>query len=300
MKSFLLKLLIYVLLCILADYSVGIVFDNLRTSAISGANKKNTHVWETSNEDILIFGSSRALDHYIPQLFEDSLKLSCYNCGEDASGITLFFPRWKSIKQRYTPKYIIYDIYNPDFLIIDKTTNYVTKMTPYYGRNKLVDSLLESEDRYVSYKMLSKCYRYNSQLYDLLLDRFRSNDILDKGFYTVNNSTLKEGKYAPIKYGNVTFDDKRINMFECFIKDVKGKTKLIISISPIFKGTDESIYTRILDLAKMYDVPVLNHLNDTAFTEHREYFANPIHMNTRGAEAYTNTIVEEFRKLTNN
>lgn len=298
MKKFLIKLLLFISICIVADICVGSILENLRTNAISGANKKNTHVWETTNEDILIFGSSRAFDHYIPRIFEDSLNMSCYNCGEDESGIALFYSRWKSIKQRYIPKYIIYDVYVQDILTSGKS-NYVTKMKPYYGKNDMVDSLLKKEDTNVNYKMLSKCYRYNSQLYDLLLDRFRSYDILDKGFYTMNNGTLKEGKYAPVKYDSISFDENRKRMFEEFIKEVKGQSKMIISISPIYKGTDEHLFSQILGLAKKYDVPVLNHVNDTAFTEHREYFANPTHMNTKGAEAYTNVIVKEFRKLTN-
>lgn len=298
MKRFLIKLVLFISICIVADICVGVFLDNLRTNAISGANKKNTHVWETTNEDILIFGSSRAFNHYVPQIFEDSLKMTCYNCGEDESGIALFYSRWYSIKQRYIPKYIIYDVYVQDILPIGKS-NYITKMKPYYGKNYLVDSLLTKEDRNVKYKILSKCYRYNSQLYDLLLDRFRSNDILDKGFYTMNKGTLEEGKYAPVKHDNIVFDDNRKQMFEEFIKEIKGQSKLIISISPIYKGTDEHLFSQILGLAKKYDVPVLNHVNDTVFTEHREYFSNPTHMNTRGAEVYTNTIVEEFRKLTN-
>lgn len=298
MRRFILKFLLFACICIVADFVMGIGLEKLRTYAISGANKKNTHVWETTNEDILIFGSSRAFDHYIPQIFEDSLNMSCYNCGEDESGIALFYSRWKSIKQRYIPKYIIYDIYVQDILPMGKS-NYVTKMKPYYGKNYMVDSLLKIEDTNVNYKMLSKCYRYNSQLYDLLLDRFRSNDLLDKGFYTMSNGTLKEGKYAPVKYDSITFDENKKRMFENFIKEIKGQSKLIISISPIYEGTDEYLFSQILGLAKKYDVPVLNHANDTVFTEHREYFSNPTHMNTRGAEVYTNTIVEEFRKLTN-
>ena len=42
---------------------------------------------ELTKADLLVFGSSRANHHYVPEVFEDSLKLTFYNTGKDGSGI---------------------------------------------------------------------------------------------------------------------------------------------------------------------------------------------------------------------
>lgn len=46
-----------------------------------------SHAIENPKEDILIYGSSRALHTYDPRVFTSATGYSCFNCGRNASTI---------------------------------------------------------------------------------------------------------------------------------------------------------------------------------------------------------------------
>ena len=66
---------------VILDFAVGTVYKALYFSEKSRQNDRLIHSVLGTNEDILIFGSSRALHHYNPQIIEDSLGMTCYNVG---------------------------------------------------------------------------------------------------------------------------------------------------------------------------------------------------------------------------
>lgn len=53
------------------------------------------YIANKATDDIIILGSSSATHHYVLQIIEDSLGLSCYNCGEEGNGVVLAYGRLK-------------------------------------------------------------------------------------------------------------------------------------------------------------------------------------------------------------
>ena len=82
------KIGLYILLVIggvaIIDIAYGLVCKHLVGYK---SNETISHVWEDSNEDIVIFGASRAHSHYNPQIIEDSLNMSAHNYGMDGCNI---------------------------------------------------------------------------------------------------------------------------------------------------------------------------------------------------------------------
>ena len=64
-----------------------------------GGRGRDNYICDKSVDDILIFGSSRAVHHYNSSMIEDSLGMSCYNCGDDGNGIILSYGRLSMISQ---------------------------------------------------------------------------------------------------------------------------------------------------------------------------------------------------------
>ena len=110
MKKFLIKTVLFFIIIAIIDVLSGKLFTCLVEHTKGGDNWRNNYICDGVNDDILIFGSSRALHHYNPVIISDSLNLSCYNCGQDGNGAILNEARYQLILQRHRPKVLIYDV----------------------------------------------------------------------------------------------------------------------------------------------------------------------------------------------
>ena len=108
--KFIRKIALFFLLLIVLDFSIGQAFNYMSVHSKGGYVAHHNHIIDKTHEDILIFGSSRAIHHYNPEIISKDLNMTCYNAGQDGNGIILFYGWWKLISQRYHPKLIIYDI----------------------------------------------------------------------------------------------------------------------------------------------------------------------------------------------
>ena len=100
MKRFVIRLIAFLFVMLTIDRGFGMVMNYLQENAKGGYIGHHNYILQRANEDILIFGSSRALHHYNPQIVIDSLGMNCYNCGQDGNGIILFYGWWQIIKER--------------------------------------------------------------------------------------------------------------------------------------------------------------------------------------------------------
>ena len=191
MKKFINKLVLFFGLVVLTDILCGLCFDFLFAHAKSGSTERIAHIAKQTNEDMLIFGSSRAVHHYDATMIEKSLEKSCYNCGFDGQGILLFYGLYQMINRRYRPKVIVYDIQpNFDYLKGDNI-KYLKTLRPYYWNQK-IRSYISDVDKVEAVKDVSSMYRYNGIGVQTLCDLSiaRVNNI--KGYQPSESKNLKE------------------------------------------------------------------------------------------------------------
>lgn len=147
MKKFI--ILLFALFAILAgiDIATGLVFDKLTLSAKRGYTGRNEFIADKLHDPVLVFGSSRSVHHYDPQVLADSLGVPCYNCGQDGMGIITFYGRFKLLTARYTPRLIIYDVTTDFDLRRNDNVTYLTWLKPYYNRSgaEIYTSILAHE-----------------------------------------------------------------------------------------------------------------------------------------------------------
>ena len=108
-KKVILNIALVLSVVFILDFTIGKTLRYYYFKESSGTHFRTTYAIEKTNADILIFGSSRANHHYVPAIFEDSLKMKFYNTGRDGNGIFFQLAVLKSILKRYTPKIIIFD-----------------------------------------------------------------------------------------------------------------------------------------------------------------------------------------------
>ena len=295
MKKFIFSLMAFLLLLFVLDRAFGFGLTYLQNHAKGGDTARNNYICNDTEEDILIFGSSKAIHHYDPRIIEDSLQMTCYNCGNDGNGIVLLYGRYRMIEERYLPKVILYDV--TSFFDLEKGDNsrYLDWLRPYYYRSG-IDSIFWSVDKSERYKMYSSMYQYNSKILQLISDNIFPQQYDIKGYRPVN----KKMQYEPEVTASdeeYEYDSLKLYYLEKLIKDCSGKVKLIFITSPNYKATDDRVYEPLKDLCKEYDIPLLNHYCDSDFVFNKNYFYDSVHLNQDGATAFTNKVIGEVKRL---
>lgn len=297
MKRFLLKIVLLLLILVGIDFVVGLIFHSLEKNAKGGYTQRDNFICDELETDILILGSSRCVRHYNPQIITDSLEMTCYNSGQMGNGIILNFGRLKMVSERKKPKIVIYDLY-PSFDLLGGEDNhkYLTWLKSHYERDGIAD-IFDSIDQTEKFKMLSRMYRYNSRIVELLAD------------YLLSTSTARNNGFSPLrgelnrtKIGEVertqaayAYDSLKLFYLEKMIDEAKD-CRIVFVVSPIWYGMDTSIYEPAKELCRQRGIEFIDFANDAKYVHHDEYFRNGTHMNARGADEFTRDLLKYLRK----
>lgn len=298
MRTFVIKVLLFFAIIAFIDVLWGEIMNTALATTEKGDWGRRNYIINKANEDILIFGSSRAIHHYDPRIISDSLGLSCYNCAEEGCGIMLHYPRLKAILQRYSPKIVIYDVIPKyDFLEFGEITS-LGMLRP-FSTNESIRTFIWEIDKYERLKLYSGFYKYNSSFIDILMQRSSSSSLTADNFtygalvgemsYDIYNAGELEGEGLDmIKY---SYLEEFINL--CRSYDIK----LYITVSPWYKMKESDVYAPINKLCKEKGITFLNHNFDSAFNYRKDYYHNAAHLNKYGAETYTKVIAHEIKNL---
>ena len=82
MKKLLLHIVIIAGLFFIFDRTLGLGLQVLYCQSNATDEYKISYSNETTRDSVLFFGSSRALHHYVPSIFEKELGSSCYNAAD--------------------------------------------------------------------------------------------------------------------------------------------------------------------------------------------------------------------------
>ena len=295
MKKFVLKVSIFFIVVLIFDILSGKAFSYLVDHAKGGDNMRNNYICNETNEDILVFGSSRAIHHYNPIIISDSLDMSCYNCGQDGNGIILNYGRYQLICQRYHPKVLIYDVIpDYDLLVGEDNHKYLGYLCPYYDR-KGIDEVFESIDDTEKYKMKSQMYRYNYGFVQVISDYVhpqQSEGI--KGFRPVHKE-MDTMKISKRRKKEPIYDYLKIEYINKMVDELKD-TKIIFVVSPYWNGMDTTSFAPVKTMCQQRAIPFIDYSNNPKYVHHNKYFYDGLHLNARGANEFTKDLIMELRK----
>lgn len=297
MKKFLIKILTFFALLIFFDYAMGKAFDYLSAHAKGGMTQRDNYICNELETDILLCGSSRCVHHYNPKIISDSLRLSCYNSGQDGNGVILLYGRLQMIKSHHEPELIIYDITpNFDLLLGEDDHRYLTWLKPHYDR-KGISEIFQSVDKTERFKMLSSMYRYNSHFIELAADFFHPIiNVDDNGFVPIatemDKSKIKKGN--GITENNFQFDSLKIDYLRKYADEVGNK--LIFVVSPIWYGMETAQLQPLIDLCKSYHISFFDYSNNPKYVHNDLYFKDGLHLNARGADEFTQDLIKELKR----
>ncbi len=295
MKKVIINILIFFGIVAVVDYATGIAFHFLQSSKAKGGTASEYHICSDLNEDILVMGSSRAAHHYVSQIFEDSLGMSCYNGGQDGNGIVMQYGRWKMISKHHLPKVIIYDIEPAFDLSRDDNARYIGRLKP-FADDKDVMGFIASLFSMERLKLQSRMYRYNYRFLEILSDCVRPGDV-NNGYKPIFGHIREEMINDVSAQESVILtqiDPVKMDCLEKLIVEAKGKgVKVVFVSSPYWKGYRKVDMSPIVELAKKHDVLFLDY-SDSEILYNPDWFADRMHLNDEGAKVFTKDLVSRI------
>lgn len=260
------------------------------------------------NDDVLVYGSSRARKQVNPKVFEENTTSTMYNLGLDGQTVTL----QKAMQDVYfghnkIPKLILY-VVDEFTMAKDEFMFNTEQVLPY-----LNDTIIKNASR--EYKSL------NFFDYNLPLVRYAGRrEILKEVF----NTLLHNSKQANKEYKGFTFNDRKLVVkgnnnavmkdtvkivpkfakdFIQMIDDVQKKNIQLVFIIPPMHHLSWDYYAyhpqfmQFMDsVAKQKNIPILNYHNHE-FTKIDSLFADAQHVNIPGAKFFTELIVKDLKEM---
>jgi len=292
------KLFFVLIIVFVADFMIGSLLETYYFKQKAGPNSLTTYTMETTRAELLVLGSSRASHHYIPDVFEKELHLTCYNGGRDGAPVFYEYALLKSALKRYTPKAVILDLAWGDFEKTQISYDRLSILLPYYKQHPEIRSIVEMKGPFEKFKLLSRIYPYNSLAIGIFTNQTDYNvkkNLENKGYVSLANkmdTVDQKYKTPPLTY---QIDKEKVVVFESFIKDcIHAGTKLFIIASPYYYETEgEDISVTIgKKIAAKYNVPFLNFRNDTNYIKKTYLFNEPVHLNDAGARKFSSALCQ--------
>jgi hypothetical protein len=300
-KRIIFNLGLLAIIVFILDFTIGKTLKYFYFNEKSGLYYRTTISIDSTTAGVLIFGSSRANHHYIPETFEQKLKLNTYNCGREGNSILYSYAIFKAIVKRYTPQILIFDI-NLNDLNFDKVSyERLSSLLPYYNNHFEIRDIVKLISPFEKYKLLSKIYPYNSMLLTIVignmgLNKTRKGDI--KGYVPLNNN-IKDKVLHNISSVNSTVDTTKMNAVSEIIKYCETNNIHVIFIQSPMYGIGQSTTTTdyFTKLSQENKVIFWNFMNDSVFINKPEYFQDQDHLNNKGANYFSNLLVSKLKYL---
>lgn len=174
---------------------------------------------------------------------------------------------------------------------------YLPGLRYWYNEYPEIDSIFWSVAPNERYKMRLTSYRYNSQFLQLIMDNIKPLQQDAKGYRPLQGEMLYEPSATSGNEKEYVYDTLKLYYLERLVQDCRHSgTKLIFAASPLYKNANDAhIFAPIKKLCTNYGIAFINHYNDTTFNNEKSYFKDRVHMNQKGAEAYTQAIIKELR-----
>ena len=291
---FLLRFLFLLSLVAFLDLALGQGIRLLYFKQKAGYQYRMTYSIDKTGEDILIFGSSRASHHYIPQVFTQVFKRSCFNAGADGQSILFQLALLRAVEKRYDPKVIILDIKFSDFDTSSDNYDRLSILLPYYRSHPEIREIINLRSPIEKFKNISGIYPFNSTVLSILTGILKQVEPEDRNGYLPLYESFKL-KLKKENMSHKSLDPNALFALESFAREIrKEKTFAVFVISPYFitlYNTQEKLRV-IKRVAYQNGIPLFDYSQDPYFLKNPNLFADEHHLNHEGAKVFSQIIAE--------
>lgn len=306
-------LLTLIVILIGADHIISKNLKESRTYAAGEYSTWNDLYAGKINDEIVIYGSSRAVVQIDPIILSEVLNKSCYNLGIDGHNLwAQHFRHQELLKHNVKPKTIIHSL---DLTTLSGRGDLFNaeQFLPYMQRNSSVESFIKNYPvySYLDYRIPAIRYRGNAvailHALKLLFGKQPENTGRIKGYEGQNVEWNNDFATAKSKMDNywVSLDSSAINLFNNYLKKSRDENINIIFVyTPQFiegqkfvKNKDE-VTEVFMELARRYNIPFMDYSNDS-ISYNRSLFYNTGHLNKKGATLFTTKFGNDLKAFYN-
>lgn len=267
---------------------------NQHTQDVSGP--KLRYLVHDVHEDVLFMGTSRANCHYIPSIIADTLGLSVYNGGVDASNcIYAHYYILCHILAHHTPKVICLEVMPSDYAPQKDAFETTSFFAPYFGTNAQADSIFREAGTYWMYE-LSHLYRYNAKAFSNIAGLLYSRqDGGDQGYIYVPKPPHFPEKLKPYPTPE-GLDSLKLHYMQRFVSMCQERDiRLFFVVSPAYSVAAPDLYAPLKEFAARNDIPFFDYHTTGLYHDHPEYFKDEMHLWDIGARAYSATFAHDLK-----
>jgi hypothetical protein len=294
------NLLLLLLIIIICDQLTGRILKHLYFSQKSGLFFRTTYAIDSTKANIIVFGSSRANHHYVPEIFEDSLNLSFYNSGREGNFLLYNYAVFKAIVKRHRPEIVIFDVIPNELFYEKESYERLSSLLPYYTAHPEIRDVVQLKSSLEKLKILSGIYPYNSSLITVLIGNLDINSSRkgdDRGFVPLHKS-IKDTVLHTIELVPGIIDNNKINALTDIINYCDSdKIRLVFIQSPLYAIFQETGSMRYFDkLEESNKIIYWDFSNEPEIMSHPGYFQDQFHLNLQGAECFSKLLVRKIRE----
>jgi hypothetical protein len=300
-KSRVFKTILFLILVTGFDRIVGHTCENIYNKSNDYTIAKLRYTLDSTNQDILIFGSSRAMNQFNSVIIEKNTGLSTYNCGFGGQGLLFSYIQLNESLKRYTPKIVILDI-SPNILLDPESSDKLKILLPYYERDTLIYNRLTNNNYREKLKFLSSIYPYNSTIISLAR-RYNSQfrDTL-KGFIPIDRTIDTTNLDAAIsrQFPETEIPAAKFNYLDQIVSLCEEKeVPLVLVMCPVYRLNEnlERLNNQIIQYCsvKYLNVKLLDYSSNEVFYNQKDLFSDNIHLNNSGSATFSIEISKILR-----
>lgn len=249
------------------------------------------------NEDVVLMGTSRCNFHYVPSIISDTLNMSVYNGGIDASdNIYSHYIVLNHILSHHKPKIICLEVMESDFTLQEDPYTSIAFFAPYLGLNNKADSVFMESGNYYLYR-LSHLYRYNSKAVSSIAGLTFKRTPADNGYFPAP-SPLVFPKRLEEEKASSKIDNKKIEYIQRFINLCRENSiQLIFVVSPRYTIVNPNHYDTLKKIALANGIPFMDYHTSGLYLDHPEYFQDKAHLWDKGARLYSMVFASDLKRI---
>lgn len=294
MKKFCIKIIIFLLLTYSISLIIDIVISKIAQPRGEFSSWKELYA-DNINADLLIFGSSRAMNQFNPQIIEDSLNISAYNLGLSSARIEMSLLRLIEHLRVCSkkPTYVTLEI---DWLTIDNEKFLYTpwQIFPYMLFNSNIYTYTHHFKGFYNHFYIIPLARYGKYFLEIFKNRYRTyarnSNVEPKGYVAFKGHWNGNTNIGEINASIHPEEIKYLNEFVAVCKS--NKIKLNFVYAPEYVEATKIVKNRdlVIDYIKKYadghSIPFIN-FSEEDFCSDTTYFYNNRHLNSKGTDLFT-------------
>lgn len=298
------KLAAFVAIALAAVVAADLLFGYIAKSYLVGHRlpgdyEEIDYLIKDLDEEILILGSSVALNGLNPNVIADSLGLSCYDGGANGQVMPFYESMLEcAVGHPRRPSVLLLGL-TPNELAGTGVGERFNLLLPYYHTGyPAIDRRLDSKSAAEPYLLRSSLYRYNTIWWRILLYHFITPGVKGEHGFTGKPVPVALPTLLPDTSATVTAERRQSFAHIADLCRQSG-IHLVVFFPPIYQ--DYSGPTATIDYVARYcaaaGIACFDDSRDPYFLSRPDLFYDNIHLNIVGCQTYTSRFAHRLKPL---